>query len=249
MNVGRTGWSRAGRGPGRRSRRAAACTYAAANSCGVSLAVAVERRCPCRSTASEPLRRRAEVDAQHPVHDGRGSRCLPRRSSSSTAVAAARRSRAPWRSTLRRIVVHAARSPTSSASRASTDFGTRPCLRTSATNMFHCPPSSATLRSRCATVRSSTSRSRGLDDRLEEVVGPLELVPEHACGSGENSKSLRFIALHRADPQQVEPGEQPAAAALLLVRDLPVVEQVRHRVVGRGDDRAVERDVVDPTSA
>ena len=39
------------------------------------------------------------------------------------------------------------------------DFGTRPYLRTRATNMFHWPPSSAGVRMRCATVRSSTSRS------------------------------------------------------------------------------------------
>ncbi len=39
------------------------------------------------------------------------------------------------------------------------DFGTRPCLRTSATNMFHWPPSPIGSDSRCATVRSSTSRS------------------------------------------------------------------------------------------
>ncbi len=38
-------------------------------------------------------------------------------------------------------------------------FGTRPCFATSATNMFHWPPSSAGVDIRWATVRSSTSRS------------------------------------------------------------------------------------------
>ena len=37
-------------------------------------------------------------------------------------------------------------------------FGTRPCLVTMLTNMFHCPPSSNGFSSRNATVRSSTSR-------------------------------------------------------------------------------------------
>jgi uncharacterized membrane protein YGL010W len=61
-----------------------------------------------------------------------------------------------------------------------------------------------------------------LDDRLEVVVGPLHLVPEHGVVLGE-LELLEVHLLHRADAQQVEPGEQPAPAAALLVGDLPVV--------------------------
>ena len=84
----------------------------------------------------------------------------------------------------------------------------------------------------------------GLDDRLEEVVGALELVPEHRVVLRELEVLEPGLA-HDADAQQVQPGEQPAAAAPLLVRDLPVVQRRRQRVVDAADDLPVDGDVVD----
>jgi len=69
-----------------------------------------------------------------------------------------RSSNAPWRRTLRRISFIRAVLDELCVS-GMTDFGTTPCLATSATNMFHCPPSPATSETRNATVRSSRSLS------------------------------------------------------------------------------------------
>jgi hypothetical protein len=85
---------------------------------------------------------------------------------------------------------------------------------------------------------------RGLDHRLEEVIGAFELVPEHRVVLRE-LEVLEPGLSHDADAQQVQPGEQPAAAALLLVRDLPVIQRRRQRVVDAGDDLPVDGDVVD----
>jgi hypothetical protein len=84
----------------------------------------------------------------------------------------------------------------------------------------------------------------GLDDRLEEVIGALELVPEHHVVLRELELLEPAIA-HHADAQQVQPGKQPAATAPLLIRDLPVVQRRRHRVVDPADDLPVDGDVVD----
>src|SRR5215831_12808288 len=70
-----------------------------------------------------------------------------------------------------------------------------------------------------------------LDDRLEEVVRALDLVPEHGVVLRE-LELLEAHLLHRTDAKQVEPREQPAPAASLLVSDLPVVEKHRQGVVG-----------------
>ncbi len=85
---------------------------------------------------------------------------------------------------------------------------------------------------------------RGLDDRLEEVIGALELVPEHRVVLRE-LEVLEPGPPHDARAQQVQPGEQPAAAAPLLVGDLPVVQRRRHRVVDAADDLPVDGHVVD----
>ena len=82
-----------------------------------------------------------------------------------------------------------------------------------------------------------------LDDGFEEVVGPLDLVPEHGVVLGE-LELLEAHLLHRAHAQQVEPGEQPAPAAALLVGDLPVVQQRGQEVVGAVDDLPVDGHVV-----
>jgi hypothetical protein len=84
---------------------------------------------------------------------------------------------------------------------------------------------------------------RGLDHRLKEVVGALELVPEHRVVLRE-LEVLDPGLVHDPDAQQVQPREQPAAAALLLVRDLPVVQRGGQRVVDAGDDLPVDGHVV-----
>ena len=84
----------------------------------------------------------------------------------------------------------------------------------------------------------------GLDDGLEKVVGSLDLVPEHGVVLGE-LEVLEAGLAHDAHAQKVEAGEQPAAAAAFLVRDLPVVQMGGQRVVDAVDDLAVNRDVVD----
>src|SRR6478736_3488936 len=81
-----------------------------------------------------------------------------RSSASAPSAALARRSRADWRRIVLRSRFICPVLLELFVSGIAT-FGTRPCLTTSATNMFHCPPSSAGVASRCATVRSSTSRS------------------------------------------------------------------------------------------
>ncbi len=83
----------------------------------------------------------------------------------------------------------------------------------------------------------------GLDNRLEEVIGTLELVPEHRVVLREFELFEPAVA-HHADAQKVQPGEQPAAAALPLVRDLPVVQRRRRGVVDAADDLPVDGDVV-----
>lgn len=81
-------------------------------------------------------------------------------------------------------------------------------------------------------------------DRVEEVVRALDLVEKHDVVLGV-LEVLQLERAHRADPQQVEAGEEPAAAALLLVGDGPVVEGVRHRRLDGRDDLAVQRDVLE----
>jgi hypothetical protein len=83
-----------------------------------------------------------------------------------------------------------------------------------------------------------------LDHGFEEVVGPLQLVPEHGVVLGE-LEVLDVELLHGPDAEQVETGEEPAPAAALLVGDLPVVEEVREGVIGGVDDVTVEGNVVD----
>ena len=83
-----------------------------------------------------------------------------------------------------------------------------------------------------------------LDDGLKEIVGPLDLVPEHRVILRE-LEVLEPHLLHRADAQQVEPGEEPAPAAALLVGDLPVVQEGGQRVAGAVDDLPADGHVID----
>ncbi len=69
------------------------------------------------------------------------------------------------------------------------ESGTRPCLATSATNMFHCPPSSDGVESRCATVRSSTSRSRVSSTDSRKWLA-FSILSQNSRWFWENSKSL-----------------------------------------------------------
>ncbi len=84
---------------------------------------------------------------------------------------------------------------------------------------------------------------RRLDDGLQEVVRPLELVPPEQVVLGE-LEVLHAQLPCGADPEQVEPGEHPATPALLLVGGLPVVQVVGDRVVDAGEDPPVEGDIV-----
>ena len=71
-----------------------------------------------------------------------------------------------------------------------------------------------------AVVQDAVGR---LDDGFEEVVGALDLVPEHHVVLAE----LEILDAERAprgEPQEVQPGEHPAAAGLLLIGDAPIVE-------------------------
>ncbi len=81
------------------------------------------------------------------------------------------------------------------------------------------------------------------NDRLEEVVRPLQLVPEHQVVLGE-FEFLDAQSLAGVEAQQVQAREHPAATGLALIGDRPVVEQGRERVVGGKDDLVVERDLV-----
>ena len=82
------------------------------------------------------------------------------------------------------------------------------------------------------------------DDVGEEEVGALEFVPEEHVVLGE-LEVLDAQVRARCRAQQVQGGEEPAAAGLLLGSDLPVVDLVGDDG-GSGDDlRAVEGDRLD----
>jgi hypothetical protein len=82
------------------------------------------------------------------------------------------------------------------------------------------------------------------DHVLEEVVGPLDLVPVHRVVLAELEVLDVELAAGVA-AQQVEGGEQPAAAAALLIGGVPVIQPVRHAARGGEQAGAVERDPVD----
>ncbi len=71
-----------------------------------------------------------------------------------------------------------------------------------------------------AVVDGAVSR---LDDGLEQVVGPLELVPEVNVGLAE-LEVLEIHLLHRTDPEQVQSREQPAPTTLHLSGHLPIIQ-------------------------
>ena len=76
----------------------------------------------------------------------------------------------------------------------------------------------------------------GGDHGLEEPVGLLELVVELQVGLRE-LELVDLEALHGLDAQHVQPGEHPAAAALLLVGDLGRLDDVREGALGGAHDR------------
>ena len=110
--------------------------------------------------------------------------------------------------------------------------------------MFHWPPSDSGWSSRNATDSIVDVAVGRIDDGFEEVVGALDFVPEHQVVLAE-LELLDVRAAPGGEAQQVQAGEHPAAAGLLLVGDAPVVEQRREGVVGLEDDALVQGDVVD----
>ena len=82
-----------------------------------------------------------------------------------------------------------------------------------------------------------------LQHRLQEEVGPLELVPVHGVVLGE-LELLDPQLLLRSGTHEVQRSEQPATPGLLLVGHLPVVDPVRYRGADTGGDGVVERDLV-----
>ena len=85
---------------------------------------------------------------------------------------------------------------------------------------------------------------RGGDDVGEEEVGAFELVPEQHVVLRE-LEVLEAQVGTRGRAQQVQGGEQPAAAGLLLRRHLPVVHLVGYDRGGRDHLGAVEGDRLD----
>ena len=85
---------------------------------------------------------------------------------------------------------------------------------------------------------------RGGDDIGEEEVGALELVPEQHVVLRE-LEVLETQVGARGRAQQVQGGEEPAAAGLLLRRHLPVVHLVGHDRGGGDHLGAVEGDRLD----
>ena len=85
---------------------------------------------------------------------------------------------------------------------------------------------------------------RGRDDIGEEEVGALKLVPEEHVVLRE-LEVLEAQVGARGRAQQVQGGEEPAAAGLLLRRHLPVVHLVGYDRGGRDHLGAVEGDRLD----
>ena len=217
-------------------------TYLAANSCGVRNAVPAELLVLVCPLPVEALRRRTQMDAQDPVdeiHDlsldragglktlGRSCADSPRAPAKLIAQDRVHPGRVRRALRLRHIAL-----------------GDQAVLGHQSGE--HVPLAAVTGRrlqqvGNRAIVEVAVC---GLDDRLEEVIGALELVPEHHVVLGE-LELLEPALAHHADAQKVQPGKQPAAAALLLIRDLPIVQRRRHRVVDPADDLPVDGDVVD----
>ena len=84
---------------------------------------------------------------------------------------------------------------------------------------------------------------RGLNHRFQNVVGPLQLVPEHHIVLAE-LKILDLQQIPGFRPKQVQPGEHPAPPGTRLIGDFPIVQQRGKAVVGFGNDAAVQRHLI-----
>ena len=152
---------------------------ARANSCGVISPSRWKLRSLSVHCQANALRRRAEVDAEDAVDRRRGSRACLRRSSSVGAGEAARSVQRAPRAACREDRVHAP--------------GLRRALGLRHDRLRHEAVLARRGRRTCSTGRRRRPDAGeqvgdgavvdvavgGLDDRLEEVVGPLDLVPEH----------------------------------------------------------------------
>ena len=56
-----------------------------------------------------------------------------------------------------------------------------------------------------------------LDNVVEEVVCPLDLIPEEEVGLAE-LELLEVVGLHEGDPHGVEAREEPTTSGLFLIR-------------------------------
>ena len=90
-------------------------------------------------------------------------------------------------------------------------------------------------------VRTGLGVSHGVG---EEGVGLLQLVMEVDEGLAE-LEGLQVQLLDHRGAQHVEPGEGPAAAGVLLVRDRGVRDEVRDGGVDGGQDLAVQAQLLD----
>ncbi|OPZ10875.1 MAG: hypothetical protein BWZ10_02287 [candidate division BRC1 bacterium ADurb.BinA364] len=84
----------------------------------------------------------------------------------------------------------------------------------------------------------------GLDDRLEEIIGALDFVPEKRVILAE-FEILEFHFAHRADAAQIESGEHPASSGGLLRGRFPIVQRFGEGMIGLDRDRAVDGDFID----
>jgi hypothetical protein len=85
---------------------------------------------------------------------------------------------------------------------------------------------------------------RRLDDCFEQVIRALDLVPEERVILAE-LELLEIHRLHRTNPEQVQPGKHPAPARPFLIRDLPVIQPVRDRMIELGCPLMTEGNIFD----
>ena len=191
------------RRPGRRSRKAEA-EHTSRRTPAASSRVAVEHPVLVRPLPDEALRRGAEVDAENSVHVshdalltllpllGRAAPQAPTRPGAGRSQDLVHPRRLGRAVRLRHdrlghdaVLGHECDEhvPLPAVTRPPPRAGTRPCGR--------------------------PGPVRGLDHRLEEVVGPLDLVPEHEVVLGE----LELLEIHRLARRPPEEGSGPRTAS------------------------------------
>ena len=83
----------------------------------------------------------------------------------------------------------------------------------------------------------------GLDDRFQDVVRPLHLVPEHHIALAE-FELLDVEQVLGLRSKQVQASEHPAASGASLVGDAPIVQQGGKGVSRFGNDIAVQSHII-----